>query len=84
MEVVKMRCPYCGSENIETGIAWGKSAETGNVGLKYQAGSGLFGAVGVVQAYSDLCLDCKSILRTYIKEDTSKNWSHKPGSMGSK
>ena len=79
-----MGCPYCGSERIEYGIAWGKSAETGNVGLKYATGTGFFSAVGVVQVYSDLCLDCKSVLRTYIKEDTNKIWSHNPGSLGCK
>ena len=78
-----MKCPFCGSERIERGIAWGKSAETGNVGLKYQSG-GFLGLMGVVQVYSDLCLDCKSVLHTYIKEDTDKNWSHSPGSIGSK
>ena len=53
-------CPYCGSKNIEIGVAWGKSAETGNVGLKYETGW----LVGVVQVYTDLCLDCKSIVRS--------------------
>ncbi len=79
-----MKCPYCDSKRIEVGIAWGKSAEGGNVGLKYNSGAGLFSITGVVQAYSDLCLDCKTVLRTYIKEDTDKNWSHSPGSLGSK
>ncbi|MBE6938361.1 MAG: hypothetical protein E7460_07420 [Ruminococcaceae bacterium] len=78
-----MKCPYCNSERIERGIAWGKSAESGNLGLKYTSG-GLFGLTGVVQVYSDLCLDCGSVLRTYIKENTDKNWSHSPGSLGSK
>lgn len=74
-----MKCPYCGSERIEFGVAWGKSAESGNVGLKY---TNVF--TGVVQVYSDLCLNCGSILRTYIKEDTNKNWSKRPGSLGSR
>ncbi len=78
-----MKCPYCGSQRIEQSVAWGKSSETGNVGLKYGVGSGLFSLTGVVQVYSDLCLDCKTILRTYIKEDTNKDWSHEPGSIGS-
>ncbi len=75
-----MKCPNCGSENIEKGIAWGKSAEAGNVGLKYQA----FILVGVVQVYSDLCLDCGEIVRSFIKEDTDKKWVKKPGTLGSK
>lgn len=77
-----MKCPYCGSERIEAGVAWGKSSETGNVGLKYN--SGIFGLIGVVEVYSDLCLDCRSIVRSYIKEDTDRSWCHKPGSIGSK
>ena len=77
-----MKCPYCESERIEQGIAWGQSAETGNIGLKYSSGTGFFSLVGVAQVYSDLCLDCKSILRTYIKQDTDKNWVHRSGSIG--
>lgn len=78
-----MKCTHCGSERIEQGIAWGKSAETGNVGLKYKAGI-LISVVGVVQVYSDFCLDCGTILRSYIKEDTNKQWVKTPGSLGSK
>ena len=78
-----MKCPYCGSQRIEQSVAWGKSSETGNVGLKYGVGSGLFSLTGVAQVYSDLCLDCKTLLRTYIKEETNKDWSHEPGSIGS-
>lgn len=74
-----MKCPYCGSERVEQSVAWGKSSESGNVGLKYRAGI----LTGVAQVYSDLCLDCKSILRTYVKTDTNKAWSHNPGSLGS-
>lgn len=79
-----MNCPCCGSPRIEFGVAWGKSSESGNVGLKYSTGSGFFSLMGVAQVYSDLCLDCKTVLRTYIKEDTAKNWSHEPGSLGCK
>ena len=79
-----MKCPYCGSTKIEVGIAWGKSAESGNVGLKYTHGTGFFGITAVAQVYSDLCLDCKSVLRSYIKEETNKSWSHSPGSFGCK
>ena len=79
-----MKCPYCGSERIERGVSWGKTAEAGNVGLKYSTGTGFFSLIGVAEVYSDLCLDCKSILRSYIKEDTNRPWSHEPGSLGSK
>lgn len=79
-----MKCPYCGSERIEESIAWGKSAESGNVGLKFITDTSFLGVVGVAQVYSDLCLDCKSLLRSYIKEDTDKKWHHKAGSIGAK
>ena len=75
-----MKCPFCNSERIVKGIAWGKSGEGGNVGLKYRQSF----LVGVVQVYSDLCLDCKSIVRSYIKEDTDKEWSKRAGSLGSR
>ena len=75
-----MKCPYCGSERIEIGVAWGKSAETGNVGLKYSKGI----LTGVAQVYSDLCLDCGTLVRAYIKDRTDRKWSSKPGSLGSK
>ena len=81
--VKHMKCPFCGSERIETEVAWGKSAESGNVGLKYEGG-GFFGTGAVAQVYSDICLDCKTIVRSYIKEDTDKEWTHTPGAFGSK
>ena len=70
-----MKCPSCGSERIEKGISWGQTAEVGNIGLRYVAG-GFLKVVGVAEVYSDLCLDCKTILRTYIKDDTDKEWYH--------
>ena len=73
-----MRCPCCGSERIEVGIAWGKSADMGNIGLKYK--EGFF--VGVSQVYSDLCLDCRTILRSYIRDNPNREWDHNPGSLG--
>ena len=79
-----MKCPYCGSERIEDGIAWGKSSEAGNVGLKFDTGSGFFSITAVANVYSDLCLDCKSIVRSYIKESTNKIWNHSSGDLGYK
>ena len=70
-----MKCPYCGSENIKCGIKWAKEVDSGKVGLKYiSSGGRIISTVGVAEAYSDLCLDCKTIVRTYIKEDTNKKW----------
>ena len=70
-----MKCPCCGSERIEKGIAWGKTADNGNIGLLFVSGK-LLKIVGTVEVYSDLCLDCKTIVRTYLKDDTDKQWYH--------
>ena len=76
-----MMCPHCGSDKIEEGVAWGKtSGVAGSLGLKYRAG--MF--VGTAQVYSDLCLSCGTLLRTYIKEDPAREWSHEPGVWGAK
>lgn len=76
----KMNCPNCGGTNIETGVAIGKSADTGNIGPKYKKGL----LIGVTQMYCDICLNCGEITRFYIKDSTDKNWSKNPGSLGSK
>ena len=54
-----MKCPCCGSERIEEGIAWGQTAEVGNIGLRYITGK-VIKVIGVSEVYSDLCLDCIS------------------------
>lgn len=66
----QMKCPYCGSERIETGIVWGKTAQTGSIGLQYRSGI----SIGVAPAYSDLCLECKSIVRSYVLDEKERNW----------
>jgi len=73
-------CSNCGGNHIESGVAIGKSVETGNIGPKYNKGL----LVGVTQMYCDLCLDCGEILRFYIKDRTDRNWNKKPGSLGTK
>jgi hypothetical protein len=75
-----MKCSNCSSENIEVGVAWGKSAETGNLGLKYSIGI----LAGVSQVYADLCNDCGTVVRIYIKDTTDRDWIKTPGSLGSK
>ena len=67
-----MKCPHCGGENIKTGIKWGQSADIGSVGLSYSAG--FMGIVGNESVYSDLCLDCGTIVRTYVKDPAARNW----------
>ncbi|MCC0649254.1 hypothetical protein [Clostridioides sp. ZZV15-6598] len=65
-----MKCTNCGSEKIQKNIKWGGKGNTGNVGLRYSL-------LGAATVYSDLCLDCGEIVRTYIMEDTDKDWQIK-------
>lgn len=67
-----MNCPYCGGNNIEEGIVWSMTAQSGNVGLAYKMGF----IIGTESVYSDLCLDCGTIVRSYVREP-NKKWYKK-------
>jgi hypothetical protein len=77
---MNMSCSNCDGTRIESGVAIGQSAEVGNIGPKYA--KGIF--MAVTQMYCDICLDCGEITRFFIKDLTERNWSKKPGSLGSK
>lgn len=68
-----MECKNCGSHNIEKSIRMGNSGDAQTFGLKYS--KALFSAV--VPVYCDLCLDCKEIVRMYLKDDTNRKWIKK-------
>ena len=69
-----MKCPYCGSENIEEGIVMGwTSGTTGTIrqiGLLYS--KSIFDVAETL--YADLCKDCGSTTRIYIKGKTDRTW----------
>jgi hypothetical protein len=67
------KCIYCNSTNLQTNITIGQSAETGGIGLQYHT---KFLIIGVEPFYADLCKDCGSISRLYIK-NSGKNWCTK-------
>ena len=71
-----MVCPNCKSNNIETGVAIGITAEINSVGPKVK--SGIF--VGAEQMYCDICNDCGEIVRIYVKDFKNKKWYKKGGS----
>jgi hypothetical protein len=63
------KCIYCGSTNSHRNISIGLSAETGSVGLQFKVK--IF--IGVEPFYADLCKDCGSVSRLYVK-NVEKNW----------
>lgn len=65
-----MKCPNCGSNHIEEGIVWGAREDGGRLGLEYKK----FIFEGIAQMYSDLCVDCGEVVRTYIKDYNDKKW----------
>jgi hypothetical protein len=64
------KCIYCNSQNIKTNIEVGQTAEAGAIGLVYRT---KFVISGVEAFYADLCLDCGSIARLYVK-NRDRNW----------
>ena len=68
-----MKCPRCGSANIEQGVLIGQAAEVGVIGPEYRRG--IFNAVAPM--HCDICLDCGELTRFFIKEDTNKKWYKK-------
>lgn len=68
-----MACQYCGSENIIRSIVGSSGVDVGNIALEHK--KGIFVAYATV--YFDLCKNCGSITRMYIKESTDKKWNIK-------
>lgn len=65
-------CPYCGSDRIVTGIKIKMNAEVNDIGLTYRVG--FLGAFrGVEPIYTDLCEECGSITRLWVK-NTENKW----------
>lgn len=64
------KCIYCHSVNLQSDIEIGQTAETGDIGLNYQT---KFLLIGVEPFYAELCKDCGSINRLYVKH-THKKW----------
>lgn len=62
-------CIYCGSENLEKGIR-ASSDDSYKLGLRYRK---MFISVGFEEIYADLCKDCGSISRFYVR-DTNREW----------
>jgi hypothetical protein len=69
-----MKCPFCNSEKIEVGVPvvdplWGTP-----IGPKYRKKEGKI--LRTAPMYSDFCLDCGSVLKTYIDIPKDAHWIH--------
>jgi uncharacterized membrane protein (UPF0127 family) len=64
------KCIYCNSTNIQADVVVGQTAEPRALGLKYRTNFLIF---GVEPFYAELCKDCGSIVRFYLKK-TDRNW----------
>jgi hypothetical protein len=69
-----MKCPFCNSEKIEVGVPvvdpfWGTP-----VGPKYRRKNGI--VIKAALMYSDFCLDCGAVLKTYVDIPQDAHWIH--------
>jgi uncharacterized OB-fold protein len=67
------KCPYCGSNDIATGLKFNLNAEVGPLGLSYKAVAFFR---GTEQLHADLCRACGTVVRTYVT-NTKRNWVQK-------
>lgn len=65
-----MKCPHCGSENIEEGLGLYEEYDGARVGFRFRKGP----MCVVAQVHCDICRDCKTIVRSYITESVDKKW----------
>lgn len=62
--IIVTRCPYCGSSNIINGIMVDQTADAGRIGLAYRV---RFKMVFTEQVLADLCDDCGSLVRIFVR-----------------
>jgi len=67
------RCPHCGGVEVAAGLKLHQNTEVNRVGLAYKTAK-IF--ITVEQLYADLCLNCGSVVRFFVKE-TQRNWLQK-------
>ncbi len=63
-------CIYCNSSNIQPDVEVRQSTQVNVIGLEYHTG---FLLTGVEPFYAELCKDCGSISRLYVKK-TDRKW----------
>ncbi|MEN6617204.1 MAG: hypothetical protein ABFD12_11650 [Syntrophorhabdus sp.] len=66
----KRTCFYCGGNTISSNIPVAPNAEASSVGLSYKT---KFLIVGTESLYADICEDCGTVVRLYVKK-TGRNW----------
>lgn len=62
-------CQYCGNSNIQRNIQIGVNAEADSIGLEYYT---KFVVIGTEAFLADLCLDCGSVVRLFVKNPQQK------------
>ncbi len=73
MEEKSRKCPYCGGSNIVEGVRVDQTADAGRIGLAHKT---RLLVIFTEPFYADVCDDCGTITRIYVKE-TGKNWYRK-------
>lgn len=58
------KCTHCGGSNVICGVRVDQTADAGRIGLAYKT---KFVVIGTEPFYADVCDDCGTIVRLYIK-----------------
>jgi hypothetical protein len=69
-----MKCPFCNSENIEVGVPVADPLWGSLIGPKYRKKHGKM--LRTAPMYTDFCLDCGAVLKTYIDVPQNAHWIH--------
>jgi hypothetical protein len=67
--VIVSTCTYCGSTNIARNVRVDQTGDAGRIGLCYHT---RFLLDGMEPLYADLCDDCGSLVRTYVRKVRQK------------
>lgn len=64
MDTIPKKCPHCGGSNIVAGVGVDQTADAGRIGLAYKT---KFFVTGTEPFYADICDDCGTVVRLYVK-----------------
>ena len=63
------KCPHCGGSNIVAGVRVDQTADAGRIGLAYKT---KFFVTATEPFYADICDDCGTVVRLYVKTAKQK------------
>ncbi len=69
MDTIPQKCPHCGGSNIVACVRVDQTADAGRIGLAYKT---KFFVTVTEPFYADICDDCGTVVRLYVKTPGQK------------